>query len=141
MLFGTQLQSSWARLPRTVRTNTMDYMIARWSAFPNLFWLVSEDQDTKQQATLAFNREVGHYLAAHEPWKHLKSTQPNRFQGFPFTTADDWKWVDYVHVQDANGPGAEQIQKYQLAEVPRQVQVGEDYYEQDYGEPPSLWTD
>jgi hypothetical protein len=141
MLFGTQVQASWDRLPQTIRNNTMDYLTARWSAFPNLFWLVSEDQDTKRQATLRFNREVGHYFAAHEPWKHLKSTQPNRFQGFPFTSADDWKWVDYVHIQDADVLGAEQIQKYKLADVPVQVQLGEDYYEQDYGQPPSRWAD
>src|SRR5439155_18714749 len=52
-----------------------------------------------------------------------------------------WKWVDYVHVQDSNGLGAEQIQKYKLGAVPRQVQLGEDYYEQDYGQPPSRWAD
>lgn len=140
MLFGTQVQGNWANLPRSVRANSLRYLIARWSAFPNVFWLVSEDQDVTQSATLALNREVGQYFAANEPWKHLMSTQPNRFQGFPFTTASDLRWVSYLCVQDAGGPGADQIQHYQLGSVPRQVMLCEDYYEQDYGGPPSGYS-
>jgi hypothetical protein len=137
MLFGTQLQSQWSRLPESVRTNTLDYLIARWSAFPNVFWLISEDQDVTHKATLAFNREVGEYFAAHEPWKHLISTQPNRFQGFPFATRNDLKWVSYIEIQDADAPAADQISKHKLEGIPLHVMLGEDYYEQDYGDPPS----
>ncbi len=115
----------------------MDYMIARWSALPNLFWLAGEDQDTKQSGTLAFNREFGGYFAAREPWKHLMSTEPNRFQGFPFTTAEDLRWVSYICLEDSDAPGAKHIQQYGLDAVPLQVMMGEDYYEQDYGGPPS----
>ena len=81
-LFGTQVQFTWMSLPQSVRNNTLDYMIARWSAFPSLFYIISEDQELTLSDTLAFNREVGKYYAAHEPWKHLMSTEPNRDEGF-----------------------------------------------------------
>jgi len=141
MLFGTQVQSGWSDLPQSVRNNTLDYMIARWSAFPNLFWLVSEDQDVTADATLAFNREVGNYFAAHEPWRHLMSTQPNRNQGFPFTTSDDLNWASYICIQVSDSTQAVQIQQYGFDSIPLQVMMGEDYYEQDYGDPPSGYSD
>lgn len=141
LLFGYEMQFQWARLLPSVRRNTLDYMIARWSALPNLFWLVSDDQCVELNETLAFNRDVGSYYAQHEPWKHLMSTQPNRMQGFPFLTSSDFEWVDYINIQDSNGPGAEQIRKYRLEDIPLHVMLGEDYYEQDHGDPPSGYSD
>jgi formylglycine-generating enzyme required for sulfatase activity len=137
LLSARYWQSAWAGWPRSVRTNTIDYLIARWSAFPNLFWLAGEDQDTKQPSTLAFNREFGGYFAAHEPWKHLMSTEPNRFQGFPFTTAGDRKWVSYLLLEDSDAPGAKHVRQYRLEAISLHVMLGEDYYEQDYGPAPS----
>ena len=48
-LFGTQVQSTWMSLPQSVRNNTLDYMIARWSAFPSLFYIISEDKELTLQ--------------------------------------------------------------------------------------------
>jgi len=141
MLLGTQVQSSWSGLPQSVRNNTLDYMIARWSAFPSLFWLVSEDQDVTVNATLAFNREVGNYFAAHEPWKHLMSTEPSRNQGFPFTTSGDLNWASYICLQTSGDTQALQIKQYRFDSVPLQAMMCEDYYEQDYGGPPSGKSD
>src|SRR5262249_3105026 len=97
---GTEWQynNSWENLPQAVRANTLDYMIARWGAFPNMIWLVSEDQFTDQASTQAFNRDVGPYLAAHAPWRHLLSTESIN-GAFAFTTASDLTWVDYVSLQ------------------------------------------
>jgi hypothetical protein len=141
LLFGFEMQYKWSRLLPSVRRNTMDYMIARWSAFPNLFWLVSDDQMVKRRETLDFNLEVGSYFAGHEPWKHLMSTQPYRRNGFPLYTASGFDWVDYINIQDSNGPGAEQIRKYRFDGIPLHVMFGEDYYEQDHGDPPSGFSD
>ena len=141
LLFGTEMQARWAGLLPSVRRNTLDYMIARWSAFPTLFWLVSDDQDVTRQDTLSFNREVGRYFAAHQPWKHLMSTQPNRWKGFPFTAPGDLEWVGYIILQDSNAPGADQIRKYKLDGIPLHVMLGEDHYEQDFWGPPSGYSD
>ena len=130
VLLGTDQQFSWSAYSQSVRNNTMDYMIARWSAFPNLYWVISKDQDASLNATLNFNREVGHYFEDHEPWKHLLSTEFHKAQGFPLTAPDDLTWLDYVSIQDPDGPGATQIQKFNLQSVPVQIELGEDIYEE-----------
>ncbi len=79
MLFGTQGLDTWLGLQTSEQNSTMDYMIARWSAFPSLIWLVREDQDIPNSVTLAFNREIINYFSANEPWRHLISTE--RCQG------------------------------------------------------------
>lgn len=125
----------WAALPPSVRTNTMRYLIARWSAFPNVFWLIVNDMhcDPKFPKNQAFVREVGEYFAARDPWKHLISTGPNRRAGFPFTTAEDLKWCSYIYIEDANSVGADAITAYGFDKIPLHVWMGEDYYEQDHG--------
>ena len=135
MLLGTQIQNWWTDLDPSIRANTLDYLIARWSAFPNLFWLVSEDQEVRLPKTLDFNRDVGNYYALHEPWRHLMSTQPSRDLGFPFTTVSDLNWVGYISLQVTDPLGANQMADF--TSVPRHVMMGESYYEQDYGSPPS----
>jgi len=130
LLFGTEQQFSWSGYPQSVRNNTMDYMIARWSAFPNVYWLISQNQETTLNATLNFNREVGQYFEDHEPWKHLLSTEFHGSEGFPLTAPDDSVWLDYISLQDYDGPGASQIQNSNPGNMPFQIQLGEDVYEQ-----------
>jgi hypothetical protein len=125
----------WASLPESVRARTMRYFIARWSAFPNLFWLIVNDMhcDEKFPKNRAFVHEVGKFFASHDPWKHLISTGPNRGAGFPFTSPEDLKWCSYIYIEDAHAVGADQIQRYHFDQVPLHVWMGEDYYEQDHG--------
>lgn len=134
--YGTEgTGNHWASLPREVRTQTMRYFLARWSAFPNLFWLIVNDMhcDEKFPRNQAFVREIGQFFAANDPWHHLLSTGPNRRAGFPFTTSEDLQWCSYLHLEDSNAVGADQIQQYKLDQVPLHVFMGEDYYEQDRG--------
>lgn len=123
----------WAGLPAGVRERTMRYMIARWSAFPQVFWLIVNDlhSDAGFPANRAFIREVGRYFKAHEPWPHLVSTGPNRFAGFPFG-AEDLDWCDYAHVEDGDSVGAGVIEAFGLDRLPIHVFLGEDFYEQDF---------
>jgi len=134
--YGTEgTGNHWASLPIEVRTRTMRYFLARWSAFPNLFWLIVNDMhcDERFPKNQAFVREIGHFFAANDPWQHLLSTGPNRRAGFPFTTPEDLKWCSYVHIEDANTVGADAIRQHGLDQVPLHVFMGEDYYEQDRG--------
>ncbi len=133
--YGTEDTGEWwASLPPSVRINAMRYMIARWAAFPNLFWLIVNDMhcDEKVPKNQAFAREVGRFFVANDPWKHLISTGPNRRAGFPFTTEDDLTWCSYAHVEDANAVGADALQQYHLDTAPMPVWMAEDYYEQDH---------
>lgn len=125
----------WASLPAEVRVKTMRYMIARWAAFPHVFWLIVNDMhcDERFPQNRAFVREVGTFFDGHAPWRHLISTGPNRRAGFPFTSAEDLRWCSYIHLEDANAVGADQIQQHHLEQIPLHVWMAEDYYEQDHG--------
>ena len=125
----------WAALPAEVRQATLRYMLARWAAFPNVFWLLVNDMTctAKQPLNLAFAREAGSFIAAHDPWHHLLSVGPVRRAGFAFTTEADRAWCSYVHLEDANAVGAQTIDQRGLTDDPRHIFMAEDYYEQDHG--------
>jgi hypothetical protein len=122
--------AAWAALPVSVRENTMRYMLARWAAFPQLFWLIVNDIHCTAEFPLnqAFEREVGRFFAAHDPWHHLLSTGPKRQMAFPFLHPQD-EWVSYVHIEDLFALDAAEIQLY--ADQPLHVFLGEDRYEHD----------
>jgi hypothetical protein len=123
---------AWKELPSDVRANTMRYMIARWAAYPQLFWLVGNDMscDEAFPNNRQFAREVGAYFAEHDPWNHLLSSSPARSQSFCFTEAQDANWVSYIHLEGGHELGAEWINDY--TSVPMHIFLGEDYYEQDH---------
>ena len=121
----------WKELPEEIRKNLMKYMIARWAAFPQLFWLLVNDIhcDEDCPTSQAFIREAGNYFAGHDPWQHLISVGPNRYADFPFLTGEDMKWVSYIHIEDSQDVEADVLNKY--AGYPFHVFNGEDRYEQD----------
>jgi hypothetical protein len=132
---GEETGQHWARLPPSMRTHTMRYMIARWLAFPHVFWLILNDMHSDRRIPMnqAFVREVGNFFAGNNPWRHLISTGPNRHAGFPFTTDEDMKWYRYIDIEDSIAVGADQIARFQFDRAPLHVWMGEDYYEQDHG--------
>jgi hypothetical protein len=134
--YGTDATGKWwSLLPQAVRESTMRYMIARWAAFPNLFWLIVNDMhcDERFPNNRVFAREVGNFFAVNDPWKHLISTGPNRRAGFPFSSEDDLKWCSYIFIEDANAVGADEIGEFGFERIPLHIWMGEDYYEHDYG--------
>lgn len=120
----------WAEIPAPDRENTIRYMLARWAAFPQIFWLVindifvSEDYPENQ----AFVREVGNYVAEHDPWQHLLSVGPRRKMIFPFHPSSD-PWVSYVHLEDQYDMNADSFPQY--ASWNQHIFLGEDRYEHD----------
>lgn len=123
----------WSSIPPELRVRTMRYMIARWAAFPNLFWLIVNDMhsDEKFPRNQAFAREVGTFFAANDPWRHLIASGANRRAGYPFANPQDLKWSSYLFIEDADAVGADAIVKYGFDAIPQHVFMGEDYYEQD----------
>jgi len=119
----------WESLPQDARNKLMKHMIARWSAFPQLFYLIVNDMhcSEKYPKNQAFVREVGKYFAANDPWHHLISTGPNRTQVFPFTSKEDLEWVSYIHIEDMLALDATEVELYKS--VPLHVFLGEDWYE------------
>ncbi len=126
--YGTD-DSFWASLSTAQRQKFMKYLIARYAAFPSIFWLVIND--THYGAGFPNNdamaREVGAYFAAHDPWKHPMSTGPNRNRAYPFPGES---WSTYLHIEDEHDLGAAEFSRY--AAYAKPVFLGEDRYEQDH---------
>ena len=126
-----EVGTTWAAMPEAVRENTMRYMIARWGAFPQIFWLGVNDlncSENPQQPHLWARSWA--ILATNDPWHHLISVSPTRKMTFCYLGEEDADWVSYIHLQDGHALGAELIKQY--AEYPLHVFLGEDYYEQDH---------
>lgn len=120
----------WATLNPPQRERLLRYLVARYAAFPQLFWLFVNDAhygprfpNNNQMA-----REVGEYICEHDPWQHPRSTGHAR--RVPFQFADE-SWVNYIHIEHAHDLGAEQYPQYEKFAKP--VFLGEDRYEQDHG--------
>jgi hypothetical protein len=121
----------WAALPAEARTRLLRHVVARFAAFPQLFWLVTNDAhygpDHPNNDTQA--REVGQYLRKHDPWQHPISTGPYRGRDFPFP---EEPWVTYLHLERSYDLDAIGLDSHRRWNKP--VFNGEDRYEQDHAE-------
>lgn len=119
-------ETFWAALPAATRTRLMKHLIARYAAWPQVFWLIGNDYayGDKHPNNTAQAHEWGAYFAAHDPWGHLLSTGRNRHEPAPFPSAP---WNTYLHLETAAALAAGQIDQH--AEWPRHVFNGEDQYE------------
>ncbi len=124
-----QDETFWAALSSAQRTRVMKHMIARYAAFPGIFWLVIND--THYGSSFPHNnamaRDVGNYFAANDPWKHPMATGPRRNLDYPFPGES---WSTYLHLEDEHDLGAAEYAKYVSTAKP--VFLGEDRYEQDH---------
>jgi hypothetical protein len=118
----------WKTFTPQQKHRVMDYMIARYAAFPQIFWLIVNDAHygEKFPSNNAYAREAGEYFAKHDPWQHPMSTGHARRIPFHFPAE---KWATYVHLEEAYDLNAAQIAKYWQHSKP--VFLGEDRYEQD----------
>jgi hypothetical protein len=123
-------QVVWQTLSPAQRELLMRSIIARYGAYPEVFWLVVNDvhYGPKFPLNYAFAREVGEYFASHDPWRHPLSTGHARGVEFAFPDED---WVTYLHLENKHDLGASQAAKYAAHRKP--VFLGEDRYEQDHG--------
>ncbi len=139
-------ESFWAALPVEKKHRIMRYLIARYAAYPSIFWLVTNDcLYTIDQAMLpyaemhqklagrefpraeAMAREVGDYFLKHDPWRHPMSTGPARTIPFRFGNED---WATYIHLEHRFDFGAKGYAAHRHFNKP--VFLGEDRYEQDH---------
>ena len=121
----------WRALTREQKERVMRYVLARYGAYPQLFWLVANDAHygPKHPNNNAFAREVGEYFRRHDPWQHPMSTGHARKVEYFFGGED---WSSYIHLEDNFDLGATQYAKYHQHAKP--VFLGEDRYEQDHPE-------
>lgn len=117
----------WKGLAASQKERILRYMVARYAAYPQIFWLVANDSlyDTNHPNNNAYAREVGAYFKKHDPWQHPMSTGHARRVEFFFADED---WATYLHLENAYDLGAAQYAKYHRCGKP--VLLGEDRYEQ-----------
>ncbi|MBM3855739.1 MAG: DUF5060 domain-containing protein, partial [Verrucomicrobia bacterium] len=121
----------WVGLTPAQRERLLRNLVARFAAYPQVFWLLVNDAHygEKFPNNNALAREVGAYLARHDPWQHPRSTGHARRLPFVFGAED---WATYVHIEHAHDLGAGQYPAYDAFAKP--VFLGEDRYEQDHAE-------
>lgn len=121
----------WAALQPVQRERLLRNLVARFAAYPQLFWLLVNDAHygEKFPNNNAMVREVGAYLQQDDPWQHPRSTGHARRLPFVFGAED---WATYIHIEHAHDLGAEQYAQYEALAKP--VFLGEDRYEQDHTE-------
>lgn len=137
----------WSKMSTAQRERILRYLIARFGAYPQIFWLVVNDAhyapvvlppragDPEQPprtltfpSNIAMAREVGAFFQNHDPWRHPISTGPAR--GVPFYFERE-PWTTYIHLEAEFEVSASRFEDYQDAGKP--VFLGEDRYEQDIG--------
>jgi len=120
----------WTALSAAQRERLLRNLVARFAAYPQVFWLITNDAHYGDRFpnSNALVREVGAYLQRHDPWQHPRSTGHARRLPFYFGGED---WVNYVHIEHAHDLGAQEYGKYHTLAKP--VFLGEDRYEQDHG--------
>lgn len=120
----------WTALTPTQRERLLRQLVARFAAYPQLLWLITNDAHygPKFSNSNAMAREVGTFLMTHDPWQHPRSTGHAR--RLPFFFSDE-AWATYIHIEHAHDLAAQQYAPYEAFGKP--VFLGEDRYEQDHG--------
>ncbi|MHC4398527.1 MAG: apiosidase-like domain-containing protein [Planctomycetota bacterium] len=93
------------------------YAQARFSAFPNVLWCISNDREiVSDDAELKGRRvprgvidRIGHDMAAREPWGTLLTNHQCRFSGYSFV---DSPWSDVITIEDLDQVNGRIIAEY-----------------------------
>lgn len=119
----------WKKLTAAQKERILRYVVARFAAYPQLFWLIANDVHYGKRFpnNNAYVREVGAYFKKRDPWQHPMSTGHARRVDFFFGEED---WATYLHLENAYDLGAGQYAKHHRFAKP--VLLGEDRYEQDH---------
>lgn len=119
----------WHAFSAAQRERFLRHVVARYAAWPQVFWLVTNDAFVSNHPrNVAMIREIGAYLAAHDPWaeKNLRSSGQRRDTGFAFGAEG---WVNYIHLETTYDLAAAQEDPH--AAAPMHVYNGEDWYEEE----------
>lgn len=105
------------------------YAQARFSAFPNVQWCISNDRDLEHAncgrcVTPQIIDQIGRDMRAREPWGTLLTNHQMRFSGYDFVDAP---WSDIVTIEDMDQVAGEIIAKY-FSETDDPIVNDEDRY-------------
>jgi len=106
------------------------YIIARFAAFPNMFWEVMNDTMVQSQQQDPDNwfaaTDVGSYFRDHDPFGHLIAFGHRRDYEYPFA-GDDWS--TYIIGYTAYDIACDLVDWYGYRQYEKHVYNTEDYYE------------
>lgn len=104
----------------------IEYMQARWSAYPNIYYCISNDRDINRREEL---KEavgmIGAKMAAEEPWGTLITNHQKRYQGYSFVDA---RWSDIITLEDIDQVDGRIVLEYRT-KGKEAVVLDEDRYE------------
>lgn len=90
------------------------YAQARFSAFPNVHWCISNDRDLSDQPSgrtvpPTVIEQIARDMRSREPWRTLLTNHQKRGSGYAFVEAD---WSDIITLEDLDQVGGEILLKY-----------------------------
>lgn len=123
---------TWQNYSSDVRNNTLAYILARLSAYPNIFFEITNDTNCTSSfpGNQFMARNVGQYFQSNDPWKHLMSYGPTRDQAFCFSSES---WASYISAETSYDLAADLKNNY--SSVSKPVLAEEDYYESSSNKP------
>lgn len=116
----------WSNLTKAQKTRLLRYIVARYSAFPQITWSITNDSNYGNDfpRNTEMVAEVGRYFAAHDPLQHLLATGANRNVAYYFKGS---AWNTYIRLETDLAYDASQVASY--ASHPDHVYVSENHYE------------
>lgn len=109
------------------------YAQARFSAYPNMIWCISNDREivdndvelTGRRITKQNIKKIAKDMAVRKPWETLLTNHQSRFRGYSFV---DEPWSDIVTLEDLDQIDGRIIREYRaISEDP--IVIDEDRYE------------
>ncbi|MDF9799913.1 hypothetical protein OKW21_005176 [Catalinimonas alkaloidigena] len=109
-----------------------EYAQARWSAFPNVQWTITNDREISRSDSLSGRQvhyeiinQMGKDMAEREAWGTLLTNHQSRFKGYDHV---DEPWSDLITLEDLDQVGGELILEYRQKRK-QPVVLDEDRYE------------
>ncbi len=115
-------------------TMAIRYAQARFSAYPNILWCISNDREIVKSNRPLKGRQIraetidriGRDMARREPWKTLITNHQSRFKGYSFVDAS---WSDIITLEDLDQTSGKLIAEYR-SQGDDPIVLDEDRYEQ-----------
>ncbi len=93
------------------------YAQARFSAYPNVHWCITNDREvvdddaelTGRRVRVSTIARIGRDMAAREPWGTLLTNHQSRFSGYAFAGAP---WSDIITIEDLDEVAGEALLEY-----------------------------
>lgn len=120
------------------RERTLKYLVARVAAWPQVLFLIERDVPhtyNSWQENLQMIREIGGYLADHDPWDTFRTGNEKSREYNQLTEPSDFDdWQSFLEVQSWGYPHGRAVDYYyeNISYLPVHVYHGEDKYEQTW---------